>query len=52
MTDLAYKSLIVILIGNFFTFNLLFFGLNLIVTWGSDRFPCVRIGVHKPLKTY
>lgn len=52
MIDLAYKSLIVVLIGNFFTFNLLFFGLNLIVTWGSDRFPCVRIGVHKPFKTY
>lgn len=52
MTDLAYKSLIVVLIGHFFAFNLLFFGLYLIVKWGSDRFPCVRIGVHKPLKTY
>lgn len=53
VTDQAYKSIshfIVIFIGNFFTFNFSFF--YLIVTWGSVRFPCVRIGAHKPLNTY
>lgn len=52
MIDFVYKFFIVVLIGNFFMFNLLFFGFNFIVIWGLDRFLCVCIGVYKFFKIY